>query len=303
MKHINQYKKYKTYENKTKKEKHILQDYNLSKFFFILHCNIYVFDWQLKKKYNFTTSQIQKFSTLLEEKGFISYNLLSELDLNVIETILKTSPNADKIYKQNPKVYTITSTGRKEGRELVAQILRDAQLHESLYLLVQDLMKQSHNFRTVLKQIQDEEKGLLFRKINIPGYSLQFEIPSKAVRKALKELPKKKSSTDLKLQNSTSLIVSNQINKKNILEFTNQDEKFIIEQHKGISDKEYKEFERENKKQIQEKIKDLYQETGHIKNKDHRYEFIQTEKTIGKYLLGNFEPIEKGLDFLDSLSN
>ena len=279
----------------------LLQNYNLTKLFLILHSNIYVFDWELKKKYNLLPGNIQKYTIILEQMGYLSYNLLSELDLNIMETILKTSPDADKIYRENPKVYTITSTGRREGREIVTKILQDTKTHESWHLLVKDLMERSRSRRIVLAKIQQEEKTQVFRKLDIPGFPITLKIPSKIVRQSLQQLPKKEGSTALKGQNSTSLSVINNIQNRKVLEITQHDERIISEQNTGINEKEYKTVQAEAKKQISQRVKDLYSQTAHYKNKEHLLEYRPYEETVGKYFLGNPEPIEEGLQFLNSL--
>lgn len=297
----------------------LLQDFQMSKFFFILYTQDFAFDWDLKKKYNFTQKQIQDYSRTLEELQLCSFQLLGELSFNLKEAVLRTTPHADKIDQQNPKVYTITKTGRKEGKELITQIVKDSQTHEGLYNLIKQLIESSNSFRQVKKQIKELEENAFERSVTLPDGTL-FIKPTNRLREAKKhiqditqqkqellsnnsssfqELAVKDRNTQLQLYNTNTQ--DNSLQHRNIQHLSKEDELILKQQFNGISDKEVKEVEKEYSKQIKDKLQELRNETAHYEKEEHKLFSQKFETTIGKYYLNKKEPIEEGLAFLDSL--
>jgi len=292
----------------------LLQDFQMSKFFFILYTQEFAFDWDLKKKYNFTQKQIQKYSRVLEELQLCTFQLLGELSFNQKEAILKITPDAHKIDEQNPKVYTITKIGKQEGKQLANYICKESTTHESLFNLVKQLIQSSNSFRDIKKQIKELEETGLERTVTLPNGTL-FVKPTSRLLKAKKEarielqeklkLSHTKQSTELQLNNqNTQLQLYEQDNTsspqhREILQLTKEDD--VILQNKGLSDKEIKEANREYEKQIKSRLEDLKQETAHYEKENHKLLFQKFESTIGKYYLNKEEPVEEGLNFLDSL--
>lgn len=307
---------YKPKQTKQKREQFqvidLLQDFQMSKFFFILYTQEFAFDWDLKKKYNYTNKQIQDYSRILEELQLCTFQLLGELSFNQKEAILKITPDAHKIDEQNPKVYTITKTGKQEGRQLATIICKESTTHESLFNLVKQLIQNTKSFRDIKKQIKELEETGLERTVTLPNGTL-FIKPTNRLLKAKKdariELKEKlqlsynKQSTELQLNNrSTQLQLQEQDNTSSL-----QHREILkpikegVEINKGLTEREIKEANREYEKQVKERLEELKQETAHYEKENHKLLFQKTQSTIGKYFLNNREPIEEGLNFLDNL--
>lgn len=147
----------------------IPKNFQCAKFFLTLHFTDFVFEWQLIKQHNLTKTQIQKFSENLNKLGLISFRLYSELSENMQEAIMKMTPDFEKIYSQNPKIYIITPEGKKAGKKIITEILKDIYANQGLYDLVQQLSQSSLNFRKLKKQIIQEEKRLIPRQVKFPN--------------------------------------------------------------------------------------------------------------------------------------
>jgi len=181
--------------------KHFQRD----KLFLALYFNDYAFEWQLKKKYNLTTSQIQKFSEELNIQGLISFRLLSELSEALQEIIMKTTPDYAKVYNENPKVYIITPNGKLKGKEVINLLLKDIHSNQGLYDFVKQLSDNTKSYRYLKQIILKEEKSIRYRRIKFPN-GVMIDRPSKALldMKVQRRLMSKNSKSNQLVISSSS---------------------------------------------------------------------------------------------------
>lgn len=312
-------KKIKLNKNYKKKEKNIFEDGRLCKFLIVLYSKVYVLEKEFIKEHRFTKSEITKYSRILEDKQYIDYELLGNLDLHQQECILCTTDNFNKLDKENPTVYKITKTGLFECKNLITELLKLQDTHEVWYNTIRKLSEKGKARKSILKEIQEDEKNNYVRNLRLPNLT-HIQVETKLVKEFRQQLLEKKADKLLLSNNtpqSNQLVISQnknqlmqQLQKEQKEEFRNhikkldltrEDELLLKTQNVHISDKEVNKINKESEKEINNKIKDLYAETAHYENKDHLLEHTPVESTIGKYMLNKNEPVEEGLNFLDSL--
>lgn len=300
----------KNYKNPNKKQLNLVKDFQACKFFLTLHFCDFAFEWQLIKQHNLTKSQIQKYSELLNERGFISFKLLSELSENMQEAILKIIPDFAKVYGNNPKVYIITPEGKKEGKKIVEDILRNNSSNQGLYFLIMQLAEFSKNFREVKKKILYEENNLLEREVIFPNGIKIIKNTNKKIgllseikqfkRDQVEELSSSKGNLPISTGNKQDLTIAQEIKQelnKNIeydgiySHLTNHE---IEKLSNGVTLSEEKQIEKEYKKEISETLKQQYS------TQSVDYEVLRYQgKTLTKEQKEKI--FDEGMDFLNSL--
>lgn len=151
------------------KNKDILREFQAKKFFLFLHFRDYAFEWELKKRMNLTQKQIQIYSEELNKRGYISFRTFTELSENLQECIMETTPDFNKVWSQDPKVYIITPEGKEQAKDYLAEFLKEARTNQGVYDLVQQLQTYSKSFRLKKKEIIQKENSMTPRLIKLPN--------------------------------------------------------------------------------------------------------------------------------------
>jgi len=301
----NNYNKRRTSENKKEfTSEDLIKDYQSMKLFTILYFNDFCFEWQLIKKFNLSKSQVQKTSENLDKLGFLSFRLLSELSETMQEAILKITPNFDKIYKENPKVYVITPNGKKEGKDLISKTLKASLGNQGFYDFLQEVNRWSESFRVTKRKIKVEEESSLYRLITFPN-GVTMEKPTKKFLNLLTEI---NLALRVSGRNKDKLLVQNDKNsflaiqeevRRQLRRQLNTNQEYtgiysyltqsdIIELTREVSAKEGQDLERETKREAKE-----------IRGKkDLTWEVMRSRK-VDPLLME--EDFNKGLSFLDGL--